>query len=225
MKTTGKVIVGIIASLGLGLTIGAIAHPGGMGAGMGSGMGPAMMQNMMSGHGPGAGGSMGGSMMRGMQHDDAAASDMGLVHQLLFNHEAIKRTVTNLPDGIKTVTESDDPEVAQAIKAHVASMEKRLNEGRQFSMFSSTLPTLFENEGKIQTTVEMTEKGSVVTQLSSDPAIASALQAHAVEVSDLAQGGMVAMMRNARANMPMMQHGPRADAGTSSGSGPGSQTR
>jgi hypothetical protein len=221
MKSASKVIIGIIASLGLGLTIGAIAHPGGMG----SGMGPAMMQNMMSGHGPGAGNPMGGPMMRSMQHDDATDSDMGLVHQLLFNHEAIRRTVTNLPDGIRTVTESDDPQVAQAIKAHVASMEKRLNDGRQFSMFSPTLPTLFENKEKIRTTVEMTEKGSVVTQSSSDQAIATALQEHAVEVSDLAQGGMVAMMRNARANMPMMQHGVRADAGTGSGSGPGSQTR
>ena len=31
------------------------------------------------------------------------------IHDLFFNHDRIKRTVTNLPDGIRTVTESDDP--------------------------------------------------------------------------------------------------------------------
>ena len=34
-----------------------------------------------------------------------------------------------------------------------------------------------------------------------------------VEVSELARDGMAAMMRNARANMAMMRHGPRAGVG------------
>ena len=38
-------------------------------------------------------------------------------------------------------------------------------------------------------------------QTSGDPKVVAALQAHAVEVSELAQDGMAAMMRAARANM------------------------
>ena len=195
MKQSHKIAIGIAASLGLGLGAAAvIAQPGQMG-----GMGPQMKGGMHAkagmGHGP-----TGGPMAAGVQHDDAFRADIGLVHDMLTNHEGIKRTVTDLPNGIRTVTESDDPKVAQTIKAHVASMEKRLYEGKVFNLFSPTLPVLFENRDKIKTVVETTGKGSVVTQTSDDPKVVAALQAHAVEVSELARDGMAAMMR-ARASM------------------------
>lgn len=164
------------------------------------GMGPGMMHGM----GPGAAGAfrgpMFGPMAAGAQHDDAFPADMQLVHHMLQSHDKIRRTVTNLPDGIRTVTESDDPQVAQLIKAHVGSMEKRLEEGRIFNLFSPTLPVLFEHKDNIRTSVETTETGVVVSQTSSNTKVVAALQAHAVEVSELARDGMVAMMRAARAN-------------------------
>lgn len=45
----------------------------------------------------------------GMMGGNATAGERSDLHDLLFNHDRIKRTVTNLPDGIRTVTESDDP--------------------------------------------------------------------------------------------------------------------
>ena len=196
MKRSSKIAIGVTAALGLGAAVAVFAHPGGIGPGM---MGPGMM-------GPG----MGGPMAGGMQHGDAAfADDMRLVHAMLFDHDKIKRTVTNLPDGIRTVTESDDPGVARAIKAHVASMQERLSDGKIFNLFSPTLPVLFENKDKIKTVVETADKGSTVTQTSGDAKVVAALQAHAVEVSELARDGMAAMMRSARANMGMIPHGPR----------------
>jgi len=141
---------------------------------------------------------MAGHMANG---DAAFPADMQLVHEMLQGHDTIKRSVVNLPNGIRTVTEADDSQVAQSIKAHVASMEKRLNEGRIFNLFSPTLPVLFENKDNIRTTVEMTEKGAIVTQTSPDPKVVAALQAHAVEVSELARDGMAAMMRNMRGGM------------------------
>jgi hypothetical protein len=196
MKRSSKIAVGVAAALGLGAAVAVFAHPGGMGPGM---MGPGMM-------GPG----MGGSMAGGMQHGDASfADDMRLVHAMLFDHDKIRRTVTNLPDGIRTVTESDDPGVARAIKAHVASMEKRLGDGKIFNLFSPTLPVLFENKDKIKTVVEITGKGAIVTQTTADPKVASALQAHALEVNQLAREGMIAMMRNMRtAMMARMANSP-----------------
>jgi phage tail sheath protein FI len=150
-----------------------------------------------------------------VQHDDAFAADMQLVRDMLFSHDRIKRTVTNLPNGIKTVTESDDPKTAQTIKTHVASMVQRLSDGKEFNLFSKTIPVLFENKDKIKTTVETTEKGSIVTQTSTDPKVVTALQKHATEVDELVREGMVAMMRNMRANMAMMPRGPGADFGPS----------
>jgi hypothetical protein len=183
MKRSSKIAIGVAAALGLGAAVAVFAHPGGMGPGM-------------------MGQGMGGPMMGRMQHGDASfADDMRLVHAMLFDHDKIKRTVTNLPDGIRTVTESDDPGVARAITAHVASMEQRLKDGKIFNLFSPTLPVLFENRDKIKTVVESTDRGSTVTQTSGDPKVVAALQAHALEVSELARDGMAAMMRAARARM------------------------
>jgi hypothetical protein len=223
MKRSSKIALGVVASLGLGLAVVvSFAHPGGMGPGMMSGMGPGGMgPGMMGGMGPpmmrgmgpgmmrgpgpdgpaGAHGPMGGPMAGVAQHDDAFVADMHLVRDLILNHDRIRRTVTNLPDGIKTLTESDDPQIAQVLKAHVASMEKRLSEGREFNLFSPTIPVLFQNKDKIKTVVETTDTGAIMTQTSSDPTVVAALQAHAVEVSELVRDGRFAMMRSARAAM------------------------
>jgi len=173
MKRSSRIAIAVVATLGTVLAVGAIAHPEGMGPGM-------MMMH---------------------QGDEAFGADMRLVHGMLQSNEKIRRSVTNLPEGIRTVTESDDPQVAQFIKAHVASMEKRLSDGKIFNIFSPTLPVLFENRDAIRTMVETTEKGVIVTQTSGEAEIVTALQAHALEVSELARDGMAAMMRGMRAGM------------------------
>jgi hypothetical protein len=187
----------------------ALAQPAGMGPGMTHGMGHGAAAG---GHGP-----MAGAVAMLTRQDAASSADMGLVHELLVHHDKIRRTVTNLPNGIKTVTESDDPQVAQAIKAHVASMSQRLSDGREFNIFSTTLPVLFENKDKIRSTVEMTEKGSVVARTSADAKVVNALQGHAAEVTELAQEGMVAMRRGMMARMAM---GPRAGMGPAANPAP-----
>jgi hypothetical protein len=231
MKRAPKIAVGIAAALSVGIAIAAVAAPDQaesamMMQGMGGPMGPGMMMQGMGGAmGPGMmmHGNVGpgrGMMMRGLhsgadaEHrgpmhepmgsqgaDAAFGADMQLVHAMLLDHDKIRRTVTNLPDGIRTITESEDPQVAQAIKAHVASMERRLGDGKEFNMFSPTIPVLFENRDKIKTVVATTENGSIVRQTSTDSKVVAALQTHATEVSELARDGMVAMMRAARANM------------------------
>jgi hypothetical protein len=195
MKRSSRIAVALAAALGIGATLAVFAHPGGMGEGMGHGMGRGMGPGMMHGMGPGM---MRGAMAGGM-HDDAFRADMGLVHEMLGSHERIERKVTNLLNGIRTVTESDDPQVAATLKAHVASMANRLEEGREFNLFSPTIPVLFENRDKIRTAIEPTEKGVTVTQTSDDAKIVAALQAHAVEVSELVRDGMAAMRRAAHA--------------------------
>jgi hypothetical protein len=190
MTRSSKVAIAVVTTLGLGAAVAVFAHPGAMG--------PGMMHGMMHEMEPGM---MRGPMAAGVQHDDAFRADMGLVHDMLSKHESIKRTVANLPNGIRTVTESDDPEVAQTIKAHVASMEQRLKDGREFNLFSPTIPVLFENKDKIKTTVEVTDKGVLLVQTSDDPQVVTALQEHAEEVSELARDGMAAMMRGMRARM------------------------
>lgn len=174
----------------------------GMGPGMHGQMGPGMHGQM----GPGMHGQMGrGRMgMMGMGHGSATPTEMDEIHGMLFNHDRIKRTVTNLPNGIRTVTESDDPEMAATIAGHVAGMGKRVKEGRDpdLPIQSPTLKIIFKNRDKITTTYESTPKGIVVVQTSDDAETVAALQKHAAEVTDLANRGMVAahetMMKNAQ---------------------------
>ena len=222
MKRTGLIGVAFAVSMALA---GAAAYGQsapmdhgrmhGMGHGMGHGMMHGMGQGMM--HGRGASGAGTHTPMRGMvgmltTQDAGSSADMDVVHDLLMSHQRIRRTVTRLPDGIRTVTESDDPRVAQAIKAHVASMSQRLAEGREFNIFSTTLPVIFENREKIRSEVVMTATGAIVTRTSSDARLVAALQGHADEVTGLAQEGMVAIRRGMMSRMAMGSRAPRGAA-------------
>ena len=183
---------------------------GQMGPGMRGQMGPGMHGQMgpgMHGHmGPGMGRQRGRGMM-GMHGGSATAGEHNDIRELFFNHDRIKRTVTNLPDGIRTITESDDPQVAETIKKHVAEMGKRVEEGRDpgLPIESPALKAIFRDKDKINSTYEVTEKGIIVVQTSTDAGAVKALQQHAAEVSDLAERGMIAaheaMMKNGHGMM------------------------
>ncbi len=161
---------------------------------------------------------MGPGMMMAMGNDPATTAQLGAIHELIVNHDRIKRTVTNLPDGIRTVTESDDPQIAQLIKEHVASMAERVDARSDpgLPIESPALHAILKNGDKVHTTVETTAKGSIVVQTSSDPETVAALQKHAAEVSGLVDGGMeavhTAMMRNGgMMREGMMQGASRSD--------------
>jgi len=183
----------------------------GMGPGMGHGMGRGMGQPSA---GTGRGGMNGPTAMLSKQ-DANSSSDMALVMDLVHSNDKIKRTVTLLPNGIRTVTESDDAKIAQTIQAHVASMSSRLQDGREFNIFSTTLPVIFDNATKIKLSMEMTEKGVIVTRTATDAKLVAALQAHAGEVTELVRDGSTGMRRGMMARMAMGPEGPRGIIDTS----------
>src|ERR1035437_5799825 len=198
-------VIGSIAAFTVLVGGWALAQPAGYGPGN---FGPGGMMGMRRQMGPGVHGQMGPGMrgqmgpgmlgmgpgMIGMNGSSATAAEHSDIRDLFFNHESIKRTVSNLPDGIRTVTESDDPHVAATIKKHVAEMGKRVEEGRDpgLPIESSALHSIFRDKDKIKTAYEVTEKGVIVVQTSTDPTAVKALQDHAAQVTDLAQRGMVA---------------------------------
>src|SRR6185437_816646 len=146
--------------------------------------------------------------------DAATMAQLGAIHALFIDHDKIKRSVETLPDGIRTTTESDDPQVARLLKEHVASMRQRVEAGDdpRLPIESDALHSIFRNYDKIQTTVETTEKGIVVTQTSADKDTVTDLQQHASEVSDFVAQGMTAMRtammkRMGSVMMPAGMHG------------------
>ena len=137
-----------------------------------------------------------GAMM-GMGRDSATRALMNGSHDLVMNHDRITRTVTNLPDGVRTVTESDDPRLAAVIKSHVEISIGMVEAGKDpgLPMETKAVRTIFANKDKVRTSTEPTAKGVVVTQTSSDPVVVAALQKHAADVSELVRDGMAAMHR------------------------------
>ncbi len=219
MKTTSQIVIAAAAAavFAANAAIAQQTAPRGPGANMhdhGSAGHEAMMRQGM-GRGP-----------VGMltTQDANSAADMGIAMNLVHENTKIKRTVTRLPDGIKTVTESDDPKIAQDIKAHVASMSGRLDSGKEFNIFSTTLPVIFDNAKNIKSSVEFTAKGAVVTRTSPDSKVAAALQAHADEVTELVKEGPAAFHRGIDSRMAMGPGGPRGRrAGTSDPAAQGRQ--
>ncbi len=138
----------------------------------------------------GPAGETGGGMMGA-----ATAADMGSYMDLFDRHTEIRRTVEQVPGGIKTVTESDDPALAARLQAHVASMYGHLRQGQVVRCMSTSLPALFRDAGNYQRRLTLTAKGVAATETSSDPQLVQAIRAHAHEVSGFVQEGMPAMMR------------------------------
>ncbi|MEX2177223.1 MAG: hypothetical protein WD801_00840 [Gemmatimonadaceae bacterium] len=149
---------------------------------------------------------MGAGMMN-MSHDSATRAQMVVIHELVVNHDRIKRTVTNLTNGIRAVTETDDPRLRQLIQQHVTDMDRRVKRGDDPGLPVETpaMHTIFRNHDKIRTTTKATAKGIVVEQTSSDSTVVAALQQHAAEVSNLVQGGMTALQERGKRAMGMDQ--------------------
>lgn len=202
MKTRTKLIGFAAAVLALGIGTYAFRARSEEARGLGPpfmhrGMGPGMMH----------GGMMGPGMM-GKGHNSATMAQMRVIHTLFVNHDRIKRTVTKLPNGIRTVTESDDPQIAALLKTHVDDMMKRVNVGDDpgLSIESDALHSIFRDKDKIQTSVDTTANGVIVVQTSDDPKVVAELQEHAAQVTDFAEEGMAAvhtaMMNKSGGQMP-----------------------
>ena len=133
--------------------------------------------------------------MPGLQGKDTTEQEVQDLKTIFISHKGIQREVTNLPNGIKSTTEADDPTLKTAIVTHVTMMVSRLQEGRNPEVIiqSPTLSALFDVHQDIETEIEMTEKGVTVTQTSSNPKVVQLLQTHAAEISDMSKRGMQAV--------------------------------
>jgi hypothetical protein len=159
-------------------------------------------------HGMHGGGMHGGGMMGahhgadGTGHDEVnmpglrgldATPEESAEMQVMFMHfTEIDRTVETLPNGIRTTTTSANPYVREALISHVAGMTNRVAELRDPQVFiqSPTLDIFFLRGEEIETNLEVTETGIIVTQTAEDPELIAALQTHAAEVTDMAERGM-----------------------------------
>lgn len=142
-------------------------------------------------HGP-----QGQGMGRGMMHDAGHQADMEVFHQLLDNGTKVTRTVTRRPDGVESVTESDDPVIARAIQTHLDSMSARVKEKRPIHQRDPLFREVFANADRIVLRHEMTPKGVKVVETSSDPYVVRLIQAHADVVTAFIANGRAEAMKD-----------------------------
>jgi hypothetical protein len=142
------------------------------------------------------GGGCCGNMHGAMKPQAGGMDDMQLFHQLFDSRTRITRTVTVRPDGIETVTESDDPAVAKLIQAHVASMAARVKEARPIHQRDPLFREVFKHTDQIAMQHELTATGVRVVETSADPYVVKLIQAHAEVVSAFIANGHAEMMKN-----------------------------
>ena len=133
--------------------------------------------------------------MPGLQGEDITDQEVNDLKQLFQKHNEIKRLVENIPNGIITVTETDNEELRSSIVDHVTMMVTRLQEEKnpQVIIQSPTLHEIFEYYDEIETEIELTEKGISLIQTSENPGVVALLQQHAAEISDMVDRGMQAV--------------------------------
>lgn len=137
-----------------------------------------------------------GMMGGGMMNDPAHQADMQQFHFLLDNGPRINRVVTVRPDGVESVTESDDPTIAKTIQEHVSSMSARVKEARPIHQRDPLFQEVFKNADKIVMQYERTPKGVKVVETSTDPYVAKLIQAHAEVVTAFIANGRAEAMKN-----------------------------
>lgn len=153
-------------------------------------------QHHMGGAHHGAGAAMHDEVnMPGLHGTDTTAGEVADMAALFQRHQSLRRSVENLPNGVRTVTETDDDSVRTPLVNHVVQMLARVQTKRdpEVRIQSPTLSALFEHADAIETTMAMTPTGIAVTQTSTDDAVVALLQTHAAEVSDMTARGMRAV--------------------------------
>ncbi|HYB35191.1 MAG TPA: hypothetical protein VEF72_04980, partial [Mycobacterium sp.] len=121
--------------------------------------------------------------------------DMSRYMEMFNRHNEINRVVEEIPGGVRTTTESNVPELAAQLQAHVSSMYSHLDQGAEVSCMSQSLPTLFRQANGYRRQLIFTPTGVIAEETADDPALTEAIRAHAQEVTGFVQQGMPAMMQ------------------------------
>lgn len=125
----------------------------------------------------------------------ADQADMQTYMDMFAHHQEIRRSVQQLTNGVRTVTESDDPRITSLLQAHVSKMYDHVSHGQEVRCMSDSLPTMFRNASRYRRKLTMTSHGVAVEETSSDLEVLAAIRRHAKEVSGFVEEGMSAMMR------------------------------
>lgn len=123
-------------------------------------------------------------------------ANIGQYMQMFARHNEIRRTVTDIPGGVRATTESTSPDLTAQLQAHVSDVYSRLDRGIPVMgvATSATLPTLVRNAANYRRRLALTPNGISIEETSDDPALTQVIRDHAREVSGFVADGMRAAM-------------------------------
>ena len=134
-----------------------------------------------------------GEMAQMMGSADQA--DMSVYMEMFSHHREIKRSVYQLKNGVRTVTESTNPRIVSLLQAHVSKMYDHVARGEEVRCMSDSLPTMFRHAARYKRRLKLTPHGVEVEETSDDPQVLAAIRRHTLEVSGFVNEGMSAMMK------------------------------
>lgn len=197
MTITRRAAIQTMGSLALPLVAGTALAQGRRGKGPQQNNGQRGQGGRGQGGGPGGtgrgrgGGPQGGPGQRGQMDQDHQA-----IQLLLQNRQDIRRKVINLPNGVKTLTETDNAQLRPVLVGHVKSMYERLESGRPIHQRDPLFRELFQHAKEITMKARPTATGIEVIETSDNPRAVKLIQAHAQVVSLFLKNGHAEVRKN-----------------------------
>jgi len=97
---------------------------------------------------------------------------------LLEGHTSLKRMTEHLPNGIRTCTTSENPDLAAMLLRHAQDMKARFAKGRAIRSWDPLFAILFEQRHAIHVTLIEHEDGVCAELTCTDPALIPLIHAH-----------------------------------------------
>lgn len=130
------------------------------------------------------------------------------IFDLLSGHDAITRTVKEIPDGVQTTTTAKNPELVKTLRTHVSQMVRRLEKDQPVRMWDPVFRGVFAHSEEITVSIKEIEGGIEVTETSKNPTVVALIRAHAAKVSSfVAKGHSAARPPWAGRGRGRMNHG------------------
>ncbi|HUX81480.1 MAG TPA: hypothetical protein VMV35_01440 [Halothiobacillus sp.] len=128
----------------------------------------------------------------GRGSDEAHRRDEALYVRLLADHGALKRVTERLPNGIRALTTSENPELVQVLQAHATGMEQRFGQGRAIRSWDPLFSALFEYRDALSVTLRNIPDGVETLMTADDPKLVELIHCNDLTLHQFVQHGVEA---------------------------------
>jgi len=126
----------------------------------------------------------------------SVSTDMVPIMALLMNHDHIRFTIQDLPNGARTTTTSKNPEIVTAIRLHAREMQARVQQGNNIRLKDPIFIEIFRHHNEISDKINDIPGGVSEDETSPNPQVVLLIRAHAKTVAGFVRDGLPATHQN-----------------------------